>query len=596
MGESKCLISILNKLKTSSKEAVVDGVDDFRGFKEYMHVEREVQREFENIIDKVAELNKQQLILVCGSVGDGKSHLISYFGTKKNNIMDKFKIHNDATESLEPKKTSIETLNDTLNDFSDDNLGSNNTKMILAINLGTLTNFIDSDYGHRFTKLKKYIEDKKILEQDITENEFDKNSYFQYINFTDYHMFTLTVDGAKSDYINKIFNKIFSKDSNNKFYEIYMKTCCNNCVNLGKCPIKENYENLLNNQVIENIIQKLIEVSIKDKIIISTRALLNFIYDIVVESSLDNLSEHKLINKIEKYKFKDYLKSLTVNIIYDNKDASNIVASLSDIDPLNKRNEEIDSLIVNLNNTEKLGDYFIRHINNNTSHYYYKMLVLNDWIEVINDEKTKTEQAELKQNIIKFFMRATDIMPKDDNKMFEDYVYKKYIEYLYYSNRRDKSEMKKLLNFVKEVIYKWSGSKLKEGKIQLSLGRNQSKFKLYENLDFQGKISNDINELDVLHKFIKTINLTYGVKSIDESNIEISIDYSLFDLLERVNNGYRPNKKDKNNFINFVDFVDKLQQYGSHNEKILFDTKIGDKLHSYEFKIDEYGDYCLMEI
>ena len=39
---------------------------------------------------------------MCGSVGDGKSHIISYFKNRYPNEMSHFTLHNDATESLEP--------------------------------------------------------------------------------------------------------------------------------------------------------------------------------------------------------------------------------------------------------------------------------------------------------------------------------------------------------------------------------------------------------------------------------------------------------------------------------------------------------------
>lgn len=403
MDNTNCLISILNKLKTSSKEAV-EGIDNFSDFKEYMHVNRKVETEFKELVYQANNIEKPQLILLCGSVGDGKSHLISYFKKNKYEIINNFDIHNDATESLDPKKTSIQTLNDVLRDFSDENIGNNTKKLILAINLGTLTNFIDSEYGNRFTRLKKYIENQKILEQDITDNKFNKDSYFQCINFTDFHMYTLTSEGPKSKYIRDIFDRVFSKEANNPFYNKYKDACCSECINYSRCPIKENYENLLRDVLKENIIQKLIETIVKNKVIISTRSLLNFMYDIVVDSSLDNITEEKLFKKIMKYDFIDYLKSLTANIIYDNKDTSNIIASMNAIDPLNIRNEELDQLLVNLNNTERICDYFKKYVDNNEKHYYYKILVIDENLEVVKSEKLKKDQAELKQAIIKFFL------------------------------------------------------------------------------------------------------------------------------------------------------------------------------------------------
>ena len=60
------------KLKKSSKESV-ENILEFSDYNKYMHVERNIESELKNIIQNC---NKKQLILLCGSVGDGKDILI----------------------------------------------------------------------------------------------------------------------------------------------------------------------------------------------------------------------------------------------------------------------------------------------------------------------------------------------------------------------------------------------------------------------------------------------------------------------------------------------------------------------------------------
>lgn len=592
MENSKCLITILKKLKSSSKEAI-EGPDNFSDFKEYLHVERNIQTEFERLLKCANEVQKPQLILVCGSVGDGKSHMISYVKKNRSEIINNFYIHNDATESLDPRKTSIETLNTVLDAFSDENLGKKYNKTILAINLGTLTNFIDSEYGSRFTKFRNYIQGKKILDQEIVENNYDCESYFQFVNFTDYHLFSLTEQGAKSEYMQSIINKVFSNSFNNPFYKEYKETCCNACENYSRCPIKENYETLMKPNVQDAVIHKIIETIIKNKVIISTRALLNFIYDILVDYTLDNLPEDKLKSKIQNNQFMDYLNALMINIIFNNKDTSQIIASMSNLDPLSFRSETLDQLLINLYNTEKISNYFINYINNNPNHYYYKLLVVDEELEVL---KGKKGREEIKPAVIKYFIRLAAIMGTEKANFFEDVEYHNYIKHLYHSNRRDKNEMKELLSFVKEIVYKWSGAINQSDQVQLMIGRIQSKFRVYEKLEFDGYIDGWPKQEDELQKFIKTINLTYQTKNGASENHSISIDFLLYSLINKIKEGYRPNRSDKNNFINFVDFVKTLQEKGSNREKIIFTKRNGDTTRSLELKLDEYGDYCLTEM
>jgi len=94
-----CLTEILKNLKESSKEAI-ETLDKFSDFKQYLHIERPIEKELHNLINNVNSIKSKQLILVCGSVGDGKSHLISYLKNKYQSLFNNFELHNDATESF----------------------------------------------------------------------------------------------------------------------------------------------------------------------------------------------------------------------------------------------------------------------------------------------------------------------------------------------------------------------------------------------------------------------------------------------------------------------------------------------------------------
>lgn len=69
-----------------------------------MHVERKIQTDLERILVKNKELNSSSLILLCGSVGDGKSHLLAYLKENKPELLEGYQIFNDATESFSPNK------------------------------------------------------------------------------------------------------------------------------------------------------------------------------------------------------------------------------------------------------------------------------------------------------------------------------------------------------------------------------------------------------------------------------------------------------------------------------------------------------------
>nr|WP_303269607.1 DNA phosphorothioation-dependent restriction protein DptF [uncultured Clostridium sp.] len=582
--KKECLIQELSKLKESSKEAV-EGLNTFSKFKTYMHVNRDVQDELQQIILAADKEESAQLILVCGSVGDGKSHIISYLKNKHSDVMSNFTLHNDATESLEPNKTSMDTLNDVLDNFSDEKIGTSTEKLILAINLGTLNNFIDSEYGKRFTVLQRYVEGKKILEKSIVENKFDSSSNIQFINFSDYNLYTLKDGKVQSKYIKELINKITNPSEVNDFYNSY-KENCSTCKNKDKCPIKANYELISEDNVQNAIVDLLVQCIIKKKIIISTRALLNFMYDLIIARSYIDVNSPMFKDKIAKLKNEEYINSLTPNIIFDHKELSFIFNALSTLDPLNVRNEKVDDFIIKFNNSTELIEFFDQYID------YQK-----GYIEKINNVNfDELEGRRIKTNLLKLFIRSYYLCGKGDLFSLNDEVYENFIKYLYFWNKGDKAKLIGLYGEIKDGILKWNGE-AEKNHINIFVGKTQVKYKVSEKLELKADTSSlPINKDSELIKFLTEMEIRYKGDNLDTS-CSIDIDYSLYDLLIRVGNGYRPNKKDKNNFIKFIEFINKIECAGSQNNQLTFTEKNREENKKYRLEFDEeFEIYRFVEI
>lgn len=582
--KKECLIQELSKLKESSKEAV-EGLNTFSKFKKYMHVNRDAQNELQDIILEANKAEKAQLILVCGSVGDGKSHIISYFKNKYPDVMGNFTLHNDATESLEPNKTSMDTLNDILDNFSDEKIETSTEKLILAINLGTLNNFIDSEYGKRFTVLQKYVESKKILEKSIIENRFDSSSNIQFINFSDYNLYTLKDGKVQSKYIKELINKITNPSEVNDFYNSY-KENCSNCKNKDKCPIKANYELISEDNVQNAIVDLLVQCIIKKKIIISTRALLNFMYDLIIARSYIDVNSPMFKDKIGKLKNEEYINSLTPNIIFDHKELSFIFNALSTLDPLNVRNEKVDDFIIKFNNSTELIQFFDQYID-----------YPREYIEKINNVNfDELEGRRIKSNLLKLFIRSYYLCGKGDLFSLNDEVYENFIKYLYFWNKGDKAKLIGLYGEIKDGILKWNGE-AEKNHINIFVGKTQVKYKVSEKLELKADTSSlPINKDSELIKFLTEMEIRYKGDNLDTS-CSIDIDYSLYDLLIRVGNGYRPNKKDKNNFIKFIEFINKIECAGSQNNQLTFTEKNREENKKYRLEFDEeFEIYRFVEI
>ena len=582
--KSECLIEELSRLKESSREAV-EGLNVFTDFKKYMHVDRNAQMELEEIILEANKQTNSQLILVCGSVGDGKSHIISYFKNKYPDIIKNFTLHNDATESLEPNKTSMDTLNDLLENFNDEKIESSNQKLILAINLGTLNNFIDSEYGERFTKLKQFVNEKKILERSIADNSFDAESNIQFVNFSDYSLYTLKDERVESEYIKSLIKKITDKSEINIFYNSY-KTNCMKCKNKDKCPIKSNYELLNEDKTQDAIVDLLVQCIIKNKIIISTRALLNFMYDLLIARTYIDIHSPMFKDDISKLKNEEYINSLTPNIIFDHEELSLIFKALNTLDPLNVRNREVDDFIIKFNNSVNIMDFFDEYIDYPKG-YINKLHNIND--EEKLDRKTKKE-------LLKLFIRSYYLCGKGDIFNLKDTVYEDFIRYVYYWNKGDKAKLKGLYTEVKNGVIRWNGEADK-GQINIFIGKSQVKYKVSEELELRADTTNlPSSKESRLEKFLTTIEIKYKGDGLEES-CGIDIDFPLYELLIRVGNGYRPNKKDKNHFIKFIEFMNKIEMAGSQKTQLIFTEKNREENKKFRLEYDdEFEIYKFMEI
>lgn len=274
-------IDQLSMLRKQSMESV-ENTAHFAEFKRYLHVVRPVEEELRGLLRKVNSEGKKCLVLLCGSAGDGKSHLISYLRhADSEGLLDEYELYNDATESSAPELTSIDTLYDKLAPFNDENYYKDDGfRMILAINLGTLNNFIESEKGKAFSHLKEYVETNEIFSSYSRENIYQPNSVFQHISFADYQVFTLKEDTVGTEFLETLIGKVFLAVENNPFYNAYSEN--NSCSLCQRCPVRHNYEFLSKPENQAAIIRKIVEVVVKDKAIVSTRDILNFIYDIIV--------------------------------------------------------------------------------------------------------------------------------------------------------------------------------------------------------------------------------------------------------------------------------------------------------------------------
>lgn len=546
------LVDELNRLRKSSRDSI-DGIGDFGDFKKYMHISRNVEEELIEILHKIEVSGRKNLVLLCGSAGDGKSHLLSYL---KNDLklLDNYVVYNDATESSAPSKTAIETLSEALQGFSDKNLDQPGKNFILAINLGVLSNFVESTYGEAFKQLREYVINSNILTNQLDEKGYEKNSAFQHVSFSDYHMYNLTMHGINPEYVERILEKIFHMGLENPFYDAYNK--CKECPLSKKCPVKHNYEFFTNEKNRKYVANTLVEVIIKDKEILTTREILNYIYDIVVAQNFNHKKiAQSLTNEVSF--LKEYISDITPSLMYEYTDKSVLLNQLQKYDPLLVRSEQADEDAISYYVSSDVSEEVISAIGKET---YSKVLCQASAIEKINSDKV------LKAQLFNILERLKKI--KCD--IIQDKAYMSFLNALYYFNTGTTKKYGEIYEVVEDAIIQWCGN---EEQDNICFDDSHEGIALYEHIEFEPylDISGNVKKNDELQRFVTFITVKYENKKTGEI-ISLDIDYSLYELIYKLAAGYIQTAEDRNNHADFISFIQKMLRTGSADKEIFLVT------------------------
>ena len=539
----------LNRLRKSSSESI-DNVENFTPFKKYMHVTRKAEEDLRQILHRVNSSGKKTLVLLCGSAGDGKSHLLSYLrNSDDEKLLSEYTVYNDATESSAPSKTAIETLNELLKDFRDENLELPGKNIILAINLGVLSNFVESEFGEQYTRLKEYVEIHNILTSKIVKRDFDSNSNFQHVSFSDYHMYSLSENGIKAKYIEEIMDRVFGDDAGNDFFEAYKS--CSTCPLMKKCPVCKNYEYMKDDKRQKFVAELLVKTTIKNKVILTTREILNFIYDIIVSKDFSYTKFQKLLVDDAAY-IKEFLRQITPTLLFESSDLTSLMNMVRMYDPLLARNEEADQIAISYYVSSNVIED-VKKIFSSTT--YGDVVCSSILFERINGDRT------LKGQVFNLMTRVDAL----ESGGIKDDVYERYLSDLYLYNSGKGKKLGSLYSMVKKSVIQWCGSDT-EGNICIDDGRRG--FALFEDIEFKESLElmPEMDDSEELQRFVPYLVVTY--KTNDAKFISLDIDYSMYELLHKLTLGYVQTADDRNNHADFISFVERILQTGNLENEV----------------------------
>ena len=568
-------ISELRRLSKLSAEAV-QNLDSFDPLKKYLHVIRNTETDFKHLMHAISNINHKQLVLVCGSAGDGKSHLLSHLKyDDSENLFADYSIINDATESNSPKETAIQTLAGRIAAFRDDRLDDGGCeKVVLAINLGMLNNFIDSPQGKDFQALRSYVLNNNIFT--VAEPlPFDRNSVFQHIDFSNYQLYTLTAHGAKSDYLSQLFTKIFAASCENPFYAAYTDSA--SCPHHVHCPVRHNFEFLMKPEIQSQLIQRIIEVCIKDKLIVTSRDVLNFIFDAIASPDFDDKSFWRTISNPVKF-LEAYISYTTPMLVFGNQGTSEIIDRMTvqsvQGENIEHRDTEVLSFYAADNITETVKTIL-------AGSKYADMLLQYDLSTIDN------ARDDLKKFVYKFLMNYQKLA--DPHTLTTDSIYTRFVSDLFHSCAGNRSNLKDLYKAVHHSIFAWDGV---YGSDLICIDDSNDDYCILEKLSIESYVIPGNGETEI-EQFTPSIAVRFKDEA-ETDTVRLSIDFSLYKLIMEMSNGYRPTSRDRNIHADFASGIKSLASLGSQRTRVIIVPKRGAST-KYMFRQTDFG-YSIKEV
>ena len=495
-------------LSQHSVDSVQNG-KEFTYWDEYMHVGRPIESK---LIEKMDEIDNAGggIVLLVGSAGDGKSHLISRI--KQMSDWGEGSFYNDATASSSPKKTAIDTLKEALVEYKDENLYQTCKKLVLAINLGKLNALIDDEEFK--TNYNEIVNSTMPIFDDDDTTRPHNTERVKVIMFTDEQVFEFFTDSQEdipvaSDFLSKIMEKVVAQISENPFYVAYTADIANGVSR--KDPIILNYELLSIPDVRKTIVQTIIEAIVRYKLIITPREFLGFLYSIIVYPHYDEYIDG---HKEKKYFFEALLPSL----LYCSSE-NMIQKAVSKLDPLKQSSTEHDKQLSVLFTSYSIPPSYLTE--QQTSELPAELLKrTNDFYANNGRDIERTT---------KFVFRLKHLLSYHT----ESEVYKSYLALLKGIFNKDVHKMQEIYDIVAKAIPRHYCSYYEKSNM-VPLNIQGGRYRLFGSLQLKPEPVKSYHSESNKNEFLMSFDMSW---KFPDKPVKLKMDFQLYAYLNELNRG-----------------------------------------------------------
>ncbi len=496
--------------------------DEFDQLKEQLFVKQEIETELQRYLD-VAKPG--EIIFLCGSSGDGKSEILTRCKSNPR-YQQRFSFHLDATHSFAPRQSAIDALNDL---FSNHHQYS--SPLLIGINTGMLANFA-REGAECHLAIRTAID--SFLSADQEESRPYRSGHCSFFDFEHYPKFQFNEKKQYSSFIKTLLDNLTRNDDSNLFQFIFRH---DETVNP---ELKEvaNYKLLCLPGVQDVLITQLFKARLIKDQFVTTRTLLDFLHHLLMGPGylFDNLftgAENDLIKKV------------------------------SDFDPARLHTYEIDQFILR---------YELGLVDPELDDFLAALAPLH-----IRFDRQCVNPGDAASLIRLFWLLQDESLGNNYHRkfsvFFNESLFEHYSEIWHlHKNYIADSEQKKALNrfYTSELIagiQRYANRKAPE----LSMQKEEFFLGEYGGVKITAPVElkpdwEAIRNKNTAHPTGFDVHLKVGQNSL----LPVRIGLNLFELLNKLNNGYRPNKYDKNAIVLLDEIVDLITEQAKSSSEIKF--------------------------
>ena len=280
-----------------------------------------------------------------------------------------------------------------------------------------------------------------------------------------------------------------------------------------------------------------------------------------------------------------YFLYTTPMLLYEFRGLSPLLNELHNHDILKVRNAEMDTEAMTFHALENIREAFQDGMSDTP---YLAAL------DLTNVEELGSKKPELKKLLYRFIVRVkelkgqyAEIAPKK--------IMSQYVTYLYAYNSGNAKGLNRLYNAVKKAVMTWNGQFSDD---LVCIDDSIPTHWVLEHLSIS-PCPYHITPSDVedIERFPISIKLRFK-KSADSDNpemAELSLDYSLFEMILAMEEGYRPTAQDRSRHADFSGFVQRILSFGNQSKQVTLIPKAPDSRYQrivfedtemgYEFKV-----------